>query len=221
LEPARLDQPGTTAQVDDGKDVQRDGPTKIAHPEEIETPLHFIDVQDRRDHRGTGETIATGLKESPETLQGIIEGPRTTEISEKSPDGSEEVDSRICSVLIGNEPVNSRNNSQASPERRPEHQADRGEILSKMDAMDHLREEPVKGIRLPIEPVREAIIKWNNWEMQAFFRESTLETDIRNRVKEAWGLKKKFVYLIVNGHGSGYAPQSWPIISSIRMVVKA
>jgi hypothetical protein len=66
----------------------------------------------------------------------------------------------------------------------------------------------------------ETKICWNDWGIQAFFRPDSLERDIRRRITEAWGLKKKNVYLIVNGHGSGYSPEKWPLISNIRVVVK-
>jgi hypothetical protein len=33
-------------------------------------------------------------------------------------------------------------------------------------------------------------------------------------------VKGRRVYLIINGHGAGYRPQSWPFISNIRVVVK-
>jgi hypothetical protein len=79
----------------------------------------------------------------------------------------------------------------------------------------------VEQLKIPTETFREAEIKWNNWTTHAFFREEKLEEDIRKRIKDVWGLKKKFVYLIINGHGYGYIPESWPLVSSIRVVIKA
>jgi hypothetical protein len=75
--------------------------------------------------------------------------------------------------------------------------------------------------KLPPQTFREARVSWNQWSLQTFFREEKLEEDIRRRIKEAWGLKKKWAYLIVNGHGAGYTPETWPMISSIRVVIRS
>jgi hypothetical protein len=40
------------------------------------------------------------------------------------------------------------------------------------------------------------------------------------RTKEAWGLKKKHISLIINGNVSAFTPQTWSIIRHIRVVTK-
>jgi hypothetical protein len=75
-------------------------------------------------------------------------------------------------------------------------------------------------LKMPTEIFREAIVNWNGWTMIAFFREGKIDEDIGRRIKEAWGLKRKWIYYIINGHGQGYTPTSYPIISSIKIVIK-
>jgi hypothetical protein len=75
-------------------------------------------------------------------------------------------------------------------------------------------------LKIPVDTFREANVTWNGWTMSAFFREDKLEEDIGKRIKEAWGLKKKWIHLIVNGHSYGYVHKSWPLISSIKIGIR-
>jgi hypothetical protein len=108
-------------------------------------------------------------------------------------------------------------------------QLPRNDRLPTRDALERPSQEPLARpgnmipldhLKPPTESTLEARVSWNGWTIQTFFKPSSLEKDIRKRIKEAWGLKKKNVYLIVNGHGTGYTPQKWPVLSSIRVVIK-
>jgi hypothetical protein len=67
---------------------------------------------------------------------------------------------------------------------------------------------------------KEAWICWEDWKVQCFFNPESAEKDFKKRIKKAWGLKGNDVYLVVNGRGTGYSQQAWPVISNGRVVIK-
>jgi hypothetical protein len=65
-----------------------------------------------------------------------------------------------------------------------------------------------------------AVIAFQKQSVQMVFSPKHALDDFHRKVKEVWNIPKKDYYLLVNGNHEDIPTESWPVLSSIRVIIK-